>query len=422
VPLPTGAVPLRVRQTVDAIGYPLDPTRVQPQSSRGIIAGLLPDGELQLDMSVNPGNSGGPLMDEEGRIVGIVVARGRLDRGVEGIAVAEPLPVVQAALAHAGAPHWSDAAVAAPGVPRLVDLLIRMGPLGAIHDVVDDLDQPALRIRQLERVVGRVHDADLMVVAAAYLWDAAMVVLESQDGAPEPRHVRDAHARVRALALMRKARALAARALAVDAGVGERSPFARQIQTGGASRAAARGATSAAWENPFTQAAHSSEDANRFVPLLVMGAAYDTGGIHGPTGGGTLLQPIFTGAYSARIRGVVFLGVSSQYGRGPDEETYFVAGELGAGVRLGYPGGIFLGVSWMPAILRYLAPYHASSPFRPDPVGVPTNGTLVTAAGGSVKFGVDIYHFVVLGQLAILKGSSSVPGFTNWSISIGHGF
>jgi hypothetical protein len=225
--------------------------------------------------------------------------------------------------------------------------------------------------------------------------------------------------------LLRKARALAARALAADASVGERSPFARQIQSGGASRASAQ--AGAAGASSFARVSvgvtrSDAERARRYIPLLVMGAAFDTGGIHGPTGGGTLLQPILTGEYSASVRPVLFFGMSSQYGRGPDQETYFFAGELGAGVRLGYPGGIFLGVSWMPAVLRYLAPYHPRSIFRPEPASVDTDGTLVTAAGGSVKVGIDVYHFVLLGQLAVLKGSFAVPGFTNWSISIGHGF
>jgi len=155
---------------------------------------------------------------------------------------------------------------------------------------------------------------------------------------------------------------------------------------------------------------------------LVFGAAYDTGGIHGATGGGTLLWSVVSGAYSGRRRGVAFLGVSSQYGRGPDQGTFFIAGELGVGVRLGYPVGLFLGASWMPSLLRYLAPYHAAPIFGPEPTSVDSDGSLVTAAGGSVKVGISFYHVVLLAQLAVLKGSFAVPGFTNWSFAVGHGF
>ncbi len=81
---------LSVRQTVYAIGYPLDPARSQAQSARGIVAGELDNGTLQLDISVNPGNSGGPLVDEKNRVVGMVVARGNVKAGVQGMGFAVP--------------------------------------------------------------------------------------------------------------------------------------------------------------------------------------------------------------------------------------------------------------------------------------------------------------------------------------------
>lgn len=87
VPLVAPTEALRVRQTVHAIGYPLDARRSDPQSSRGIISGIRPTGDLQLDMALNPGNSGGPLIDESDRILGIVVARGDPSRGVQNIGV-----------------------------------------------------------------------------------------------------------------------------------------------------------------------------------------------------------------------------------------------------------------------------------------------------------------------------------------------
>ncbi|MCB9585223.1 MAG: trypsin-like peptidase domain-containing protein [Polyangiaceae bacterium] len=82
---------LAVRQTVFAIGYPLDAKRTDPQSTQGIVSGKLPDGALQLGMTVNPGNSGGPVVDEQGLVRGIVIARSRLDQGAVGLAYAVPL-------------------------------------------------------------------------------------------------------------------------------------------------------------------------------------------------------------------------------------------------------------------------------------------------------------------------------------------
>jgi len=81
----------RVRSTVFAVGYPVDATRKQPQSARGIIAGYLDDGTVQLDMALNPGSSGGPIVNEQDEIVGMAMARGAVDEGVQGIGYAVPV-------------------------------------------------------------------------------------------------------------------------------------------------------------------------------------------------------------------------------------------------------------------------------------------------------------------------------------------
>ncbi|MCA9629202.1 MAG: trypsin-like peptidase domain-containing protein [Myxococcales bacterium] len=82
---------LAIRQNVFAIGYPLDATRTDPQSTPGIVSGVRPSGQLQLGMSVNPGNSGGPVVDSDGKVRAIVVSRSRLDEGAVGLAYAVPL-------------------------------------------------------------------------------------------------------------------------------------------------------------------------------------------------------------------------------------------------------------------------------------------------------------------------------------------
>ena len=45
---------------------------------------------IQTDMAVSPGNSGGPLLNEKGEIIGIV-QRKIVDEGVEGIGFAIPI-------------------------------------------------------------------------------------------------------------------------------------------------------------------------------------------------------------------------------------------------------------------------------------------------------------------------------------------
>lgn len=89
-----------IGQKVFAIGYP----RGLGQSiTQGIVVGtgrVLPDSTsawlspfIQTDAAVNPGNSGGPLLDDCGRVIGMV-SRGGVPGEVEDIAFAIPVEVL----------------------------------------------------------------------------------------------------------------------------------------------------------------------------------------------------------------------------------------------------------------------------------------------------------------------------------------
>lgn len=110
---------LDVRQVAEAeladpvwtVGFPFgeilatakDPGRLQPEAnpevsiSSGMVTSLRRDVEgtlvaYQIDAPVNPGNSGGPLLDAEGRVVGVVHAR---IAGGEGLGFAVSPPMIQ---------------------------------------------------------------------------------------------------------------------------------------------------------------------------------------------------------------------------------------------------------------------------------------------------------------------------------------
>lgn len=120
---------LRVGQDVFAIGNPFG---LNHSVSRGIIAARdrtdvmrdRPVPLLQLDAAINLGNSGGPLFDFDGALVGIVTSR---QRNAEGIAFAVPVDHVRAFLD----------AVSDPKTPRssgAIGLMVRgetAGPDGA---------------------------------------------------------------------------------------------------------------------------------------------------------------------------------------------------------------------------------------------------------------------------------------------------
>ena len=78
-------------EDVFTIGTPAD-IELGQSISRGIVSGKRKIEEqiyLQLDMAVSPGNSGGPLLNQKGEIIGVVL-RKIIDAGVEGIGFAVP--------------------------------------------------------------------------------------------------------------------------------------------------------------------------------------------------------------------------------------------------------------------------------------------------------------------------------------------
>lgn len=98
-PLPLAAEEPEVGEDVFAIGTPTD-VELGQSVSRGIVSGRRRIDEtvfLQTDASVSPGNSGGPLLDAQGRVVG-VVQRKVVAQGAEGIGFALPTARVLQAL------------------------------------------------------------------------------------------------------------------------------------------------------------------------------------------------------------------------------------------------------------------------------------------------------------------------------------
>ncbi|MBL0045383.1 MAG: trypsin-like peptidase domain-containing protein [Flavobacteriales bacterium] len=83
---------LLIGEELFAIGTPLD-EQLGQTVTRGIMSGKREfEGRtfLQTDVSINRGNSGGPLIDEEGKVVGVATLKVQ-ETGVQGIGVAVPV-------------------------------------------------------------------------------------------------------------------------------------------------------------------------------------------------------------------------------------------------------------------------------------------------------------------------------------------
>lgn len=228
----------RVRESVFAVGYPLDPRRTHPQSARGIIAGFVEDGTVQLDMALNPGNSGGPLIGPNERVIGMVVARGDPKAGVQGIGFAVPVATLAAAAAEAKRrvdagqfpPFDGSSALAAD----IADRLIRgdvFGGDGNIGETRRNADVDT----HLRELFERVDDADLLVFIAARLWNASLSIYLGSRKLGD-RTLGEADARDLAKRLRRASSDACAHASSLDASVGQRSPFVQlALQDGGTS-------------------------------------------------------------------------------------------------------------------------------------------------------------------------------------------
>lgn len=219
--------PPRVRSTVFAVGYPIDATRKQPQSARGIIAGFLDDGTVQVDMALNPGNSGGPIVNEQEMVVGMAIARGAVEEGVQGIGYAVPVQMLQAALVEAKRRLSTGEAAGATGMSRdsatVVDELVQHGALYELRKTTElattsvaDLD------KALAEVIARIRDADLLVFVASAMWNVS-IALEYA----EPTAIKLTREQALSLSARLRQSAVAAvqRAIHLDSSVGVRSSF-----------------------------------------------------------------------------------------------------------------------------------------------------------------------------------------------------
>ncbi len=224
---------LRIRQTVFAVGYPLDASRTQAQSAKGIIAGHLEDNSLQLDISLNPGNSGGPLVDEKDQVVGMVIARGDVEQGVQGIGIAVPNTKLREAIVKARQ-ELSSGNVAPLTVrdtmsAEVVDELIQQGTLNSVQDE-DDLKNSLIGLgieQEIEQLASRLNDADLLVFVAGNLWNAGLVIHYGRVRKMGDKVLTEEEARTLAANLRAAAIRLATRAGEIDATVSTRSTFVR---------------------------------------------------------------------------------------------------------------------------------------------------------------------------------------------------
>ena len=358
LPLPESAPVLAVRQTVDAIGFPLDPTRERPQSTRGIVSAALDDGRVQLGISVNPGNSGGPLIDERENLVGIVVARGDVAQGVQGIGLAVPVAPIKAAFdgasrAFAQAYQGLRANPSARQSAEVVDALVRLGGIELLAEAAEVVDGAASsrRLAHFDAIAEQTRDASLLTLLAAYFWDASIVILERSGGAATPAMMPPGEARNVATRAQERARELARRAHAMDPTVAQRSPFVGYLAnvgpTPGAPATFVSGASAPTPERRVRRG---------WFPTITAGYQSDVANAVSNGFQISLQAPIFlSGNRDSSVRFAFGLGLGFSFtlyddsGYYDDEwESFDVYALIGSTVRFGRRIGLVLQAAWAP--------------------------------------------------------------------------
>jgi S1-C subfamily serine protease len=162
-PLPLAERRLRVGEVVVAIGNPLGFER---SVSLGVVSALYrnlaaPRGEVleglvQTDVAVNPGNSGGPLLDARGAVVGVTTAMLPWARGIGFAVPATTAAWVASTLIHEGAVRRPFLGVAARGEDLEPAAASELGRTRAVRilDVAAGSPAAAAGLRAGDLVVG----------------------------------------------------------------------------------------------------------------------------------------------------------------------------------------------------------------------------------------------------------------------------
>jgi S1-C subfamily serine protease len=150
-------------QSVLVAGFPLRADERFAAVTSGQLARVTNSGDYQLSMAVNHGNSGGPLVDDDGRLIGIVFARPRQE-DAEGIGYAVPIGrTLNAYRTLEDAPTLVQDPVGEALMTAMSVLYMDRAALPNHGEFADQL-----------RVLERSDDALGLVFAAAVRWDVVM--------------------------------------------------------------------------------------------------------------------------------------------------------------------------------------------------------------------------------------------------------
>lgn len=210
-----------------AIGYPLDSAEELPTQMSGSVAGLTRDRHYKLSMALNPGNSGGPVLNDAEELIGIAIKTANPRRGVQGLSIAVPLePIVVAYKQVLGEYKKHRDNLEDNSIADLAAELVMAGSEG-LYGEVSELAVGPTRTKiynAIEEASQKTKHPDVMALLAAYFFDLAGALLEHH-GVFEVSEMPPGKARDDAAKAVKLSISLAKKAVKADPGVQKRSPF-----------------------------------------------------------------------------------------------------------------------------------------------------------------------------------------------------
>jgi hypothetical protein len=126
-------------------------------------------------MGVNPGNSGGPVINVAGMLVGILSKRGEPRAGVENIAIVEPVSHVRAA--------YQRATASLTRTPPVFDATDALFARVTARFVRTSDDQPwfdPATVPLVQQAAGGPRSAEEAALVAACAWNTTLALLENR--------------------------------------------------------------------------------------------------------------------------------------------------------------------------------------------------------------------------------------------------
>jgi hypothetical protein len=166
---------LRMSEEVSASGYPIDHRERYPAASSGAVARVNNDGSLQLSIGVNPGNSGGPVVNRREELIGIVTARGEPNAGVQNIGLVVPVRYVRESCERARAVLERE-----PIAFREEDRLVAR----VVTDLVRTSDEHPLyeqtSLSLLSAAAAAPRTPEQAAIVASHAWNMSLALMEAR--------------------------------------------------------------------------------------------------------------------------------------------------------------------------------------------------------------------------------------------------